>query len=132
MVTYGDSFLPTNFDRVENHYFQLNTKALMTVYDNTEQREKSNCHYRDGVIRMYSKKHFSQEMNHVDYGLSIINKSVFDSLKSQINFDLSDVFEDLSANADLLGYEIMDRYYEIGSVAGIRDLENYLEKTGRD
>jgi MurNAc alpha-1-phosphate uridylyltransferase len=132
MITYGDSYLPTNFDRVENHYFQSNTKALMTVYGNTEQREKSNCHYKDGVIKKYSKKFFSQEMNHMDYGLSVVNKSVFDSIKSQIKFDLSDTFEDLSDNAALSGYEVMDRYYEIGSVGGIRDLENYLIKTGRD
>jgi hypothetical protein len=45
---------------------------------------------------------------------------------------LSDTFEDLSVNADLSGYEILDRYYEIGSVAGIRDFENYLVKTGRN
>lgn len=132
MITYGDSYLPTNFDRVENHFFQLNTKALMTVYSNTERREKSNCLYRDGVIKKYSKKYFSQEMNHVDYGLSVVNKSVFDLIKSQIKFDLSDTFENLSANADLSGYEILDRYYEIGSVQGIRDFENYLVNNGRN
>jgi N-acetyl-alpha-D-muramate 1-phosphate uridylyltransferase len=132
MITYGDSYLPTNFNKIENHFFQLTTNALMTVYNNKEERERSNCYYRDGMVKKYSKRYFSQEMNYVDYGLTVVNKSVFDSISSQIKFDLSDTFEELSVKTDLPGYEILDRYYEIGSIQGIRELENYLVKTGRN
>jgi NDP-sugar pyrophosphorylase family protein len=67
-------------------------------------------------------------MKHIDYGLSVFNKSVFDSVGSSSSFDLGDLLENLSVNEDLFGCEILERYYEIGSLQGIKSLENYLVK----
>jgi len=131
MITYGDSYLPTNFHKIRNHFLELKAKALMTVYENKEKLEKSNCHFKDGLIQLYSKNNPTKEMDYIDYGLSILNKSVFDSRGVNSRFDLAELFEDLSISSNLSGYEIQERYYEVGSLQGIKNLERYLVQTGR-
>jgi NDP-sugar pyrophosphorylase family protein len=131
MITYGDSYLPTNFHKLRNHFFEKEARVLMAVYENTERIEKSNCYFKDGLIHLYSKNSSTKEMSHIDYGLSIFNKSVFDSIGVNFRFDLAELFEDLSINSNLIGYEVQERYHEIGSLRGIRNLESYLVQTGK-
>jgi NDP-sugar pyrophosphorylase family protein len=131
MITYGDSYLPTNFRKIGNHFLGIKARALMTICDNKENFEKSNCYFKDGLIQLYSKNDSSKEMDYIDYGLSILNKSVFESRRVNSSFDLADLFEELSISSNLIGYEIQERYYEVGSVQGIKNLENYLVETGR-
>jgi len=131
MITYGDSYLPTNFHKITNHFFEKKAKVLMAVYKNKEKTEKSNCHFEDGLIQLYSKNYLTKEMNYVDYGLSLLNKSVFDSKRVNSRFDLAELFEDLSISSNLIGYEVQERYYEVGSLRGIKNLERYLIQTGK-
>jgi len=44
----------------------------------------------------------------------------------QTPFDLSEIYENLALNGELIGYELLKRFYEIGSLNGIKDLSNYL------
>jgi hypothetical protein len=37
----------------------------------------------------------------------------------------------LSLEGQLGGYEVLDRFYEAGSVQGLKDLEAYLQGQGR-
>lgn len=131
MITYGDSYLPTNIDDIETHFLEIRPKALMTVYNNKEKLEKSNCHFKDGLVHLYSKNSSSSEMNYIDYGLSILNKSVFETRQLISSFDLGDMFEELSINSNLYGYEIQERYFEVGSLKGINNLEKYLIEMGK-
>lgn len=131
MITYGDSYLPTDFHKIKNHFFEKEAGTLMTVYKNKEKIEKSNCQFKDGLIQLYSKSNSTEAMDYIDYGLSILNKSAFDSRKSNSQFDLAELFEDLSLTSNLIGYEVQNRFYEVGSLQGIINLENYLIKTGK-
>jgi hypothetical protein len=45
---------------------------------------------------------------------------------------LSDVFADLSAEGQLAGFEVHQRFYEIGSPSGLAGLEALLAPRGRD
>lgn len=124
-VLYGDSFLPINFYDVQDVYIKNNNKALMTIIKNDNQWDKSNVRYESGKLIEYNKKNPKQNMKYVDYGLAVLNKSIF-SVFPEI-FDLSDLYHDLSLRDDLAGYETNQRFYEIGSMQGLKETENYLK-----
>ena len=59
-------------------------------------------------------------------GLSVLDRSVVDLVPAGAVVDLADVFEALAASGRLAGFEAHDRFYEIGSPDGLRDLERHL------
>jgi NDP-sugar pyrophosphorylase family protein len=125
-VMYGDSYLPVDFKKIEDNFFNFKKIGLMTVFLNRDNLDKSNVFFVDNKVMEYNKKAPKKNMKHIDYGISILSKSVFDLYDYQNSFDLSDLFYDLSISGNLYGYEVKERFYEIGSMNGLKDLENYF------
>jgi NDP-sugar pyrophosphorylase family protein len=65
-------------------------------------------------------------MQHIDYGLGVLAASAFDSWKDGDVFDLAHVYRELIARHDVAGYEMEQRFYEIGSPAGLAELDALL------
>lgn len=127
-VQYGDSYLPVNYASIQDAYIRLEKPALMTVFQNHNEREKSNAIYNAGQVLLYNKKNINKSMNFIDYGLSVLNKQIFNTLESDQHFDLADLYEELAIKKLLSGYQVFERYYEIGSHEGISEAERYLLK----
>ncbi len=125
-VLYGDSYLITPFAPIADFFEQSGRHGLMTVYRNEGLYDTSNVVFRDGQIAIYDKKVRLPEMRHIDYGLSVFRASVFQERPEGIAFDLADVMKQLVAQKDLAGFEVPERFYEIGSHAGIAELEALL------
>ena len=128
MVLYGDSYLPVDFSAIERAYANCDKPALMTVYANSGRFDLSNVDFTGGVLNRYQKGNNSTEMSHIDYGLSIFNKSVFSSYTLDSPLDLAQICADLVSNNQLVGYEVFERFYEIGSYQGIVDFTAYVER----
>jgi NDP-sugar pyrophosphorylase family protein len=65
-------------------------------------------------------------MHHIDYGLSVFRASVFDNYAAEEAFDLAGIMGRLVQEKQLTGYEVPERFYEIGSPAGLAELETLL------
>ncbi len=125
-VLYGDSYLPVPFAPVAE-YFELSGRAgLMTVFQNEGRYDTSNVVFGDGEIKVYDKKNRLPEMRHIDYGLSLFKASVFEEWPGDRPFDLAEVMQRLVAQKQLAGYEVKERFYEVGSHAGLAELEALL------
>jgi NDP-sugar pyrophosphorylase family protein len=125
-ILYGDSYLPINFSSVQSAFIQGNKKGLMTVLKNNNLWDKSNVNFENGKIIEYHKGSISPNMKYIDYGLSILSGCVFSDYVVGEKFDLSTTYHKLSIEGDLLGYEVFDRFYEVGSFEGIKETEDYL------
>ena len=125
-VLYGDSYLTTPFAPIADFFEQSGRRGLMTVYRNEGLYDISNVVFRDGQIAIYDKKVRLPEMSHIDYGLSIFRASIFQERPEGTAFDLADVMTQLVAQKDLAGFEVPERFYDIGSHAGIAELETLL------
>lgn len=129
-VLYGDSYLPINFEDVQAAYRQSGKRGLMTVFRNEGNWDESNVVFEGGEIITYSKREKSLRMKHIDYGLEILHKDLFDRAPSSGSFDLAELLQDLVGNRELAGYEVHERFYEIGSPAGLSELNRlFKEKT---
>jgi NDP-sugar pyrophosphorylase family protein len=127
-VLYGDSYLPCDYRRVENDFKQSGKSGLMTVYRNDGKYDSSNVEFENGRILRYDKTNKTPGMRYIDYGLGVFDKSAFAGLPGDEPSDLAGVYRRLLERNDLAASEVADRFYEIGSLEGIRDLEHYLSK----
>jgi N-acetyl-alpha-D-muramate 1-phosphate uridylyltransferase len=126
-VLYGDSYLPIDFNAVADAYRASGKPALMTVYANHGKWDTSNVWFENGQIKVYDKKNRRPEMQYIDYGLSVFDARVFDSISLEQPTDLATVLMDLVATSQLAGYEVNKRFYEIGSPAGLAELDELLK-----
>ena len=78
----------------------------------------------NGVV--YDKKARLPEMRHIDYGLSILRSSAFDGWPSDVPLDLATVLQRLLVRGRLAGFEVKQRFYEVGSPAGIVETERFI------
>jgi len=131
-VVYGDSYLPCNWNAVEQAFFTLGKPALMTVFQNEGQWDYSNVEFVDGRIVAYNKELRTPRMRHIDYGLGVFHKAAFDRIAEDRPSDLATLYQELLAEGQLAGFEVPARFYEIGSFAGIQELELYLSSSLRD
>jgi len=125
-ILYGDSYLPIEYAPVAEAFHQSGKSGLMTVYQNEGKYDASNVVYRDGQIVVYDKKAKLPEMRHIDYGLSLFKASVFAAYAADRAFDLAEVMGKLVREKQLAGYEVPERFYEMGSPAGLKELEELL------
>jgi NDP-sugar pyrophosphorylase family protein len=125
-VLYGDSYLPVAYRPIAEFFRRSGKLGCMTVYRNEGRYDTSNVMFRDSEIVVYDKKNRSPQMRYIDYGLSLFKAPVFDSQASDPPFDLAEVMGKLVREKQLAGYEVHERFYEMGSPAGLAELESLL------
>jgi len=124
-VMYGDSYLLCDYRAVEASFFASGKEALMTIFRNAGQWDASNVEFREGKIVAYDKRRRTPSMLHIDYGLGVFRRSMFEDLP-QHKIDLAEIYQDALANGQLAAFEVMQRFYEIGTLYGIRSLSAAL------
>jgi NDP-sugar pyrophosphorylase family protein len=129
-VLYGDSFLPIPFPPVFEHFRGCGRAALMTVTRNEGRWDCSNVVFAPPRVALYDKRADETTrrlMTHIDYGLSVLSRNLIaDHIPPGTTYDLAELYHRLSLAGDLMGYEIVERFYEIGSPAGIADFSDYV------
>jgi NDP-sugar pyrophosphorylase family protein len=124
-VLYGDSYLRCNYTAVAVAFETAGRDGLMTVFRNEGRWDTSNVEFTDGRILAYDKQHRTARMRHIDYGLGIFRARAFEGLGDD-PLDLATVYRSLLERGGLIGFEVSDRFYEIGSQQGIQDFTNLL------
>lgn len=125
-VLYGDSYLPIDYHAVGDFFLRSGKLGLMTVYENHGRYDTSNVEFGDGEIKIYDKKIKTPAMNHIDYGLGVFRAAAFDGFARDAVVDLAAVQQALVARHQLAGYEMKERFFEIGSHEGLNELDALL------
>jgi len=123
-VMYGDSYLPTSFAPVYDRFLDSGKQGLMTVFKNGDLWDKSNVEFRDNQIVDYNKRKPTPSMDYIDYGFGILKSEVLAEWNADQVFDLALVYEALVAKGQLAGYEVSERFFEIGSHEGLDETDS--------
>jgi len=129
-VLYGDSYLPVDYAAVGRAFLASGRPALMTVFENHGAYDASNVWFEAGRIRLYSKTEKPAQMHHIDYGLGVFRADAFAACPRDAVVDLAAVQGDFSRRGELAGFEVRERFYEIGSPAGLDELDGLLRRQG--
>jgi NDP-sugar pyrophosphorylase family protein len=144
-ILYGDSYLTCDYADVERAFEASGKLGLMTVFRNDGRYDSSNVSYRDGRILRYDKTDKGPTMTHIDYGLGVLRAEALADYPPQRvapgaapplpakpagfpPLDLATVYQDLLARDELAGYDVPERFYEIGSPAGLEETRALLSK----
>jgi NDP-sugar pyrophosphorylase family protein len=128
LLLYGDSYLMIDYAAVAEAFRQSGGLGMMTVYRNEGRYDRSNTAVQDGLVVAYDKRVQTPDMVFIDYGLSAFKREALDLLPPEAPVDLSALFQALIARRQLAAYETSQRFYEIGSQGGLRELTEFLER----
>ena len=123
LVLYGDSYLSVNFEEVSENFLSVRKSGLLTVLKNDLNFEPSNVYFRNNLVLQYDKINRSNKMKYIDYGLSAFKSDAFAEFSSTKFLDLSIILSHLATQKQLAGYEVYERYYEVGSIQGTQDFQ---------
>ena len=129
-VLYGDSYLECRYASVQESFEASGKRALMTVFRNEGRWDASNVEFRDGRILAYDKTTRTPDMRYIDYGLGVLDRRAMDVVPEAGAYDLAAVYQEMLRRGELAGFEVAERFYEIGSVAGLEETRAHL--AGRD
>ncbi len=135
VVMYGDSYLQQPIPPVWEAFLQAKKAALMTVFENRNRWDRSNIEWRDGSIVRYEKSASTlpdtqAAMQHIDYGLGCIRSSSLAAWPENSPFDLGAYYRAMLEKEELAGFEVQERFYEIGSPAGLAETDKLLSFRG--
>jgi N-acetyl-alpha-D-muramate 1-phosphate uridylyltransferase len=125
-VLYGDSYLECDYAAVQQAFENARTLALMTVFRNEGQWDKSNIEFGNGRILAYDKVTQTSAMQYIDYGLGILDHRSLQRVAENDRFDLATVYQEMLQRGELAGFEVNERFYEIGSIAGLEETRRHL------
>jgi NDP-sugar pyrophosphorylase family protein len=130
LITWGDSFLPIDFTEVWAAFRTRGQPALMTVFRNEGRWDKSNVIFDGERVVLYDKKHETRpasDFAFIDYGLMALERRLIErDVPPQGVSDLATLFHALSLRGELAGMEVHERFHEIGSPDGLKELEQWL------
>jgi len=143
-VLYGDSYLDIAYRAISDFFEQalvapasveaVKPLGLMTVYANRNKWDTSNVIFSKGQLLEYNKWQPRPEMEYIDYGAAILQAEIFQPQASskveQSAFDLADLYQQMVVKGQMVGYEVAQRFYEIGSHSGLEEARSFFEHRG--
>jgi phosphoheptose isomerase/choline kinase len=127
-VLYGDSYLDVALQPIELAFRRRGLPTLMTVFRNEGRWDTSNVVYDGARILRYDKRTPTRDMRYIDYGLGILTSGALAREDKDQPFDLAEVYSELAARDMLGGYEVFQRFYEIGTPAGLVETDRHLKE----
>jgi N-acetyl-alpha-D-muramate 1-phosphate uridylyltransferase len=126
LVLYGDTYLDIDYQAVVRAFRAAGKPGLMTVLHNQGRWDKSNVIFRDGRLLRYDKSNPEPAMDFIDYGLAALRREVIEELPAGEAADLADLYSRLVGEGRMAGFEVSQRFYEIGTPEGLAETGRYL------
>jgi N-acetyl-alpha-D-muramate 1-phosphate uridylyltransferase len=135
LLTYGDSFLPFDY-RAPLLDLRAHPEAAgtMAVYRNQERFDRSNTAVQGTRVLRYEKRPRDAPpdpaLDHIDYGAMALRREVIEALPEGEARGLDSLQKALAEAGSLRAFPAPERFFEIGSEEGLRELSFAL--THRD
>ena len=129
-VLYGDSLADVDYAALLRALPE-EAEGLMTVLRNEGRWDASNVVFEGGRLLRYDKRARVPEMRHVDYGVGLLRARALERLPAAGPSDLAELYTALAAEGRLQGFEVYQRFYEIGSPSGLAETRRHVEEQQR-
>ncbi|WP_437291568.1 nucleotidyltransferase family protein [Sorangium sp. So ce406] len=131
LMTYGDSYLPFDYlAPLRDLCAHPDALGTMAVYRNEGRLDASNTAVSGDLVARYEKRRPGAPpdpaLDHIDYGATALRREVIEALPAGAPLGFDAVQRDLAARGRLRALAAAERFYEIGSDQGLRDLEAAL------
>ncbi len=127
-VLYGDSYLMYDYQAIGSYSRKFPDFCVMVVYRNDNLYDNSNLDIQDGLVRTYDKANPDGKLAYIDAGLSILKKEYLTQVSSHRPSSLEELYRRIVQNRKMLAYRAEQRFYEIGSPRGLKELQELMKK----
>ena len=104
--------------------------ACMAVFQNLAELDASNVVCLDDGTILYDKSRpveLVNSMTHIDYGVTALQRSVIEELiEPEVATDMASIFYTIARSRALGGFEVRDRFFEIGTPESWAELDAHL------
>lgn len=127
LLMYCDNFIPLNLSDMTKSYFDKGKKAQIAVYTNKYLMTKNNLIYEKDKLVKYDKSRTENNLNGVNIGFIILNKSVVELLQNKKQDFESIIFPDLIKNNQISCFLTDHKYYSIGNLDRLPATRKYFK-----
>lgn len=138
LVTYGDSFLPFDYAAPLRELRAFaDADGVMAVFKNEGRWDTSNTSIRrdaEGNLWVSRYEKYRPELakgdeapDYIDYGAMALRRDVIEKIPADTAFGLDGIQMELASSGRLRAHLAKDRFYEIGSEAGLAELETLMK-----
>ncbi len=127
LLLNGDTYLNIDYPELIKHFHIYNKLAVVTVYDNPEKIAIDNIVIDEsGFVTGYNKQG-SSGMTHLDAGAMVFKKGILDLIPKDKACSLEEgLFIELINMRQLKAFTTNQKFYDIGSPAGLKEIEGIL------
>lgn len=125
-VTYGDAYLRVDYRLIMRTLLDSGRLGLMTVYENHDRYGKSDVVVGGGHVVRYDKEGRGEGMDWVNYGVSVLRKRALAFVPPGKECGEEEFYGELIKLNELLAFPVKERFYEIGSLAALREFEQFI------
>lgn len=124
----GDTLLPIDYSKLVERFEDNNKLGLVVAYSNTEKIAPSNLKIIDSDIVLSYNKNSDIGMTHLDAGAIVLKKKVLELIPDGCvcSFE-KEVFPRLIQAQELFAFKTEQRFYDMGSIEGLKSIEKVLE-----
>jgi NDP-sugar pyrophosphorylase family protein len=132
LVTYGDSYLPFDYaGPLRTLRERPDADGVMAVFKNEGKWDASNTSVRSDErgetwVDRYEKGTKDPKLDHIDYGATALRREVILRIPEATPWGLDRVQAELAGQRRLRAYVAHARFFEIGSEAGLLELDRQL------
>ena len=126
-VMYGDSYMDIDYRGILADVASRDALGLMTVLRNNNRWDRSNVVFTDGRLLKYDKRQQTPQMQYIDYGVALLRREALHRIPLDQPYDLADLYSTLVANGEMVGYEVTNRFYEIGTPQSLEEARRFFE-----
>jgi NDP-sugar pyrophosphorylase family protein len=121
-LTYGDTLLNFSVRDCVTDFVASKKTAAITVLENKVPGHVANIRL-NAANAYYDKKNPKPDMHHIDYGFLAFRGEFLQKITDAGAQDLADPLHALSLEKDLFGFEVYERFWEIGSPEALSEFQ---------
>src|SRR3990167_7558879 len=127
LLLNGDTLLPLGYEELWKTYRQSQKLGLLVAYENPDRALENNLALgSDRLVTAYHR-HNPAGLTHVDAGLGVFSKRLLQFIPPALRVALEEeVYPMLIHRNQLAGFSTPQRFYDMGSFAGLEALERGL------
>jgi len=126
LVTYGDAFLQMDYRSFAEKFHECGKLGMMSVLENHDEFGRSDIAVKNGMVTKYDKNGSDPKMIWINFGATLLKKEALDLIPSGVEVGEERFYGALIAKRELAAFITIGRFYEIGTVRGLREFENFL------
>lgn len=128
LLLYCDNYCPIDYPKLFADFCNNKAKIQITAYSNRDNYTQNNLHITDdGLVTTYDKKRITPNLQGVDIGYALVDKSVISLIpEGNCNFE-AEVYPQLVEQNKLFATVSEHRYYSVGSFERIKLTEEFFK-----